>query len=181
MRFDNKGDKTNVPDKERQIEAFQLLFMLLPPANRSLLKLLLDLLYHTARNQHVNKMSAINLATMFAPHVIWPKNVTTTGLPFFLHCICNQITSDCNYYVFLLVILQVMASDLQGNIEKLNNGIAFLIRHSQKLFKVNFIASWFVADLFFSCTVLKFLLLFIMCSQFALKGSCMTSGVTIPT
>ncbi|XP_076599453.1 rho GTPase-activating protein 19-like [Chaetodon auriga] len=102
-RFDDKGDKTDVPDKERQIEAFQLLFMLLPPANRSLLKLLLDLLYHTARNQHVNKMSAINLATMFAPHIIWPKNV--------------------------------MASDLQGNIEKLNNGIAFLIRHSQKLFK----------------------------------------------
>ncbi|GAA6213803.1 rho GTPase-activating protein 19-like [Lates japonicus] len=102
-RFDDKGDKTNVPDKERQIEAFQLLFMLLPPVNRSLLKLLLDLLYHTARNQHINKMSAINLATMFAPHIIWPKNV--------------------------------MASDLQGNIEKLNNGIAFLIRHSQKLFK----------------------------------------------
>ncbi|XP_008280641.1 rho GTPase-activating protein 19 [Stegastes partitus] len=102
-RFDDKGDKTNVPDKERQIEAFQLLFMLLPPANRSLLKLLLDLLYHTARNQHVNKMSAINLATMFAPHIIWPKNVT--------------------------------ASDLQGNLEKLNNGVAFLIRHSQKLFK----------------------------------------------
>ncbi|MEQ2236308.1 hypothetical protein ILYODFUR_011358 [Ilyodon furcidens] len=101
--FDEKGNKTNVPDKERQIEAFQLLFMLLPPTNRSLLKLLLDLLYHTARSQHMNKMSAINLATMFAPHIIWPKNV--------------------------------MASDLQGNIEKLNNGVAFLIRHSQKLFK----------------------------------------------
>ncbi|XP_047458185.1 rho GTPase-activating protein 19-like [Mugil cephalus] len=101
--FDDKGNKTNVPDKERQIEAFQLLFMLLPPANRSLLKLLLDLLYHTARNQHVNKMSAINLAKMFAPHIIWPKNV--------------------------------LASDLQGNLEKLNNGVAFLIRHSQKLLK----------------------------------------------
>ncbi|XP_072293620.1 rho GTPase-activating protein 19-like [Eucyclogobius newberryi] len=102
-RFDELGNKSTVPDKERQIEAFQLLFMLLPPANRSLLKLLLDLLYHTARNQHVNKMSAINLATMFAPHVIWPKNVT--------------------------------ASDLQGNIEKLNKGVASLIRYSQKLFK----------------------------------------------
>uniref|UniRef100_A0A3B3D127 Rho GTPase-activating protein 19 n=1 Tax=Oryzias melastigma TaxID=30732 RepID=A0A3B3D127_ORYME len=101
--FDDKGDKTNVPDKERQIETFQLLFMLLPPANRSLLKLLLDLLHHTARNQHANKMSALNLATMFAPHIIWPKNMVT--------------------------------SDLQGDIEKLNNGVAFLIRHSQKLFK----------------------------------------------
>uniref|UniRef100_A0A7N8XDB2 Rho GTPase-activating protein 19 n=1 Tax=Mastacembelus armatus TaxID=205130 RepID=A0A7N8XDB2_9TELE len=101
--FDDNGEKTDVPDKERQIEAYQLLFMLLPPANRSLLKLLLDLLHNTARNQHINKMSAINLATMFAPHIIWPKNVN--------------------------------ASDLQGRIEKLNNGIAFLIRHSQKLFK----------------------------------------------
>ncbi|XP_056465490.1 rho GTPase-activating protein 19-like isoform X1 [Gadus chalcogrammus] len=101
--FDEQGNKTDVPDKERQIEAFQLLFMLLPPANRSLLKLLLDLLYHTARNQHANKMSAINLATMFAPHIIWPKNVT--------------------------------ANDLQSNIKNLNNGIAFLIKHSQKLFR----------------------------------------------
>ncbi|XP_029925726.1 rho GTPase-activating protein 19-like [Myripristis murdjan] len=102
-QLDDKGNKTDLPDKERQIEAFQLLFMLLPPANRSLLKLLLDLLYHTARNQHTNKMSALNLATMFAPHIIWPKNVT--------------------------------ANDLHGNIKKLNNGIAFLIKHSQKLFR----------------------------------------------
>lgn len=82
--FDEKGDKTETPDKDRQIEAFQLLFMLLPAANRSLLKLLLDLLHHTARNQHVNKMSAINLATMFAPHIIWPKNVRSTDAPLFL-------------------------------------------------------------------------------------------------
>lgn len=79
--FDEKGDKTDTPDKDRQIEAFQLLFMLLPAANRSLLKLLLDLLHHTARNQHVNKMSAINLATMFAPHIIWPKNVSAVDAP----------------------------------------------------------------------------------------------------
>lgn len=73
-----------------------------------------------------------------------------------------------------------MASDLQGNIEKLNNGIAFLIRHSQKLFKVNVLASWFEVELFFSRAVLPFLLLLIMCSQFALKESCMASGVAIP-
>lgn len=73
--FDERGNKTSVPNKERQIEALQLLFMLLPPANRSLLKLLLDLLYQTAKQQDKNKMSAFNLALMFAPHIIWPKNV----------------------------------------------------------------------------------------------------------
>ncbi|KAJ8013752.1 hypothetical protein DPEC_G00033050 [Dallia pectoralis] len=102
-QFDAKGNKTSLPDKDRQIEAFQLLFMLLPPANYSLLKLILDLLYHTARNQHNNKMSALNLATMVAPHIIWPKHVH--------------------------------ASDLQGDVRKLNNGVAFLIKHSQKLFR----------------------------------------------
>lgn len=81
--FDENGDKTNTLDKDRQIEAFQLLFMLLPAANRSLLNLLLDLLHRTARNQHMNKMSAINLATMFAPHIIWPKNVRSTDVAFF--------------------------------------------------------------------------------------------------
>ncbi|KAI4550927.1 hypothetical protein MJT46_018434 [Ovis ammon polii x Ovis aries] len=103
MQFDDKGNKTNVPDKERQIEALQLLFLILPPPNRNLLKLLLDLLYQTAKKQDKNKMSAHNLALMFAPHVLWPKNAT--------------------------------ANDLQENISKLNDGMAFMIKHSQKLFK----------------------------------------------
>ncbi|XP_016075458.1 PREDICTED: rho GTPase-activating protein 19 isoform X2 [Miniopterus natalensis] len=103
MQFDDKGNKTSIPDKERQIEALQLLFLILPPPNRNLLKLLLDLLYQTAKKQDKNKMSAYNLALMFAPHVLWPKNVT--------------------------------ANDLQENITKLNSGMAFMIKHSQKLFK----------------------------------------------
>ncbi|XP_057182322.1 rho GTPase-activating protein 19 isoform X2 [Triplophysa rosa] len=101
--FDDQGNKTSLPDKERQIEALQLLLMLLPTANRTLLKLLLDLLYHTAKQQDKNKMSAHNLALMFAPHVIWPKNMN--------------------------------ASDLQENLKKLNSGMAFLIKHSQKIFR----------------------------------------------
>ncbi|XP_016329954.1 rho GTPase-activating protein 19-like [Sinocyclocheilus anshuiensis] len=101
--FDDHGSKTSLPDKERQIEALQLLLMLLPTANRSLLKLLLDLLYHTAKQQHKNRMSAHNLALMFAPHVIWPNNMNAT--------------------------------DLQENLKKLNSGMAFLIKHSQKIFR----------------------------------------------
>ncbi|XP_069023477.1 rho GTPase-activating protein 19 [Embiotoca jacksoni] len=101
--FDEHGNKTAVPNKERQIEALQLLFLLLPQANRSLLKLLLDLLYHTAKQQDKNKMSAFNLALMFAPHVLWPRHMT--------------------------------AGDLKDNLKKLNNSMAFLIKHSQKLFR----------------------------------------------
>ncbi|KAM9857063.1 rho GTPase-activating protein 19 [Aulostomus maculatus] len=101
--FDQHGNKTDVPNKERQIEALQLLFLLLPQTNRSLLRLLLDLLYHTAKQQDQNKMSAFNLALMFAPHVLWPRHMT--------------------------------AADLKDNLKKLNNSMAFLIKHSQKLFR----------------------------------------------
>ncbi|XP_030058733.1 rho GTPase-activating protein 19 isoform X1 [Microcaecilia unicolor] len=103
MLFDDRGNKTDVPDKERRIEALQLLFLLLPASNRNLLKLLLDLLYQTAKKQDRNKMSAYNLALMFAPHILWPKNLT--------------------------------ANDIQENVTKLNNGMTFMIKHSQKLFK----------------------------------------------
>lgn len=78
--FDEKGNKTSTPDKERQIEALQLLFLILPAPNRSLLKLLLDLLYQTAKKQDKNKMSAHNLALMFAPHILWPRNVSRTSV-----------------------------------------------------------------------------------------------------
>lgn len=76
MQFDDKGNKTNIPDKQRQIEALQLLFLILPAPNRNLLKLLLDLLYQTAKKQDRNKMSAHNLALMFSPHILWPRNVS---------------------------------------------------------------------------------------------------------
>ncbi|XP_069756523.1 rho GTPase-activating protein 19 isoform X2 [Narcine bancroftii] len=102
MVFDSRVKKA-VPDKERQIEALQLLFLLLPSVSRNLLKLLLDLLYHTAKQQDKNKMSALNLALMFTPHILWPRNM--------------------------------VAADLQENITKLNHGVAFLIKHSQKLFR----------------------------------------------
>ncbi|XP_055503128.1 rho GTPase-activating protein 19 isoform X2 [Leucoraja erinacea] len=102
MVFDTKGKRT-VPDKERQIEALQLLFLLLPSVSRNLLKLLLDLLYHTAKQQDKNKMTASNLALMFAPQILWPKNM--------------------------------VVADLQENITKLNNGVSFMIKHSQKLFR----------------------------------------------
>ncbi|XP_068177924.1 rho GTPase-activating protein 19 isoform X2 [Antennarius striatus] len=101
--LDEHGNKTSIANKERQIEALQLLLLLLPPANRSLLRLLLDLLYLTAKQQDKNKMSASNLALMFAPHVLWPRQMT--------------------------------AADLKDNLKKLNGSMAFLIKHSQKLFR----------------------------------------------
>ena len=139
MLFDEQGNKTTVPNKERQVEALQLLLQLLPQANRSLLRLLLDLLHHTARHQDRNKMSAFNLALMFAPHVLWPRHVRLRSsqgagpgrvlLRDAPGCLFASEPLCC-------VLLQMNAVDLKDNLDKLNSSMAFLIKHSQKLFRV---------------------------------------------
>ncbi|XP_066278271.1 rho GTPase-activating protein 19-like isoform X5 [Branchiostoma lanceolatum] len=103
MLFD-KSVKTDKPNKERQIETYQLLFWLLPNVNRKLLQAVLSLLYKTAQAQkdHKNRMSAHNLGVMFAPHVLWPRSLTI--------------------------------ADLKDNVNKLNGAVAFIIKHSQRVF-----------------------------------------------
>uniref|UniRef100_H3CDA2 Rho GTPase activating protein 19 n=1 Tax=Tetraodon nigroviridis TaxID=99883 RepID=H3CDA2_TETNG len=77
--LDEHGNKTSAPNKERQMED------------------------HTARQQDKNKMSAFNLALMFAPHVLWPRHMN--------------------------------AVDLRDHLDKLNSSMAFLIKHSQRVFR----------------------------------------------
>lgn len=102
MTFDASGNLTKTPDKAKRIETLQLLLLLLPTVNRTLLRGVLNLLFQTAKNQKSNKMNAANLATMFCPHLLWPRNLKTM--------------------------------DFQNNIGKLNDHMAFMIRHSQKIF-----------------------------------------------
>ena len=65
----------DVEDIDKQLSALQLLLLLLPPANRHLLQQLLLLLNEIA-NIKENKMTAENLATVFAPSVIHYKHVS---------------------------------------------------------------------------------------------------------
>ncbi|GAB6025005.1 hypothetical protein CHUAL_010116 [Chamberlinius hualienensis] len=60
----------------RQIEAIQLLILLLPSRNRRMLKHLIELLQKVSSNQDGNKMDAVNLATIFAPHIICPRKMS---------------------------------------------------------------------------------------------------------
>ncbi|KAK7930109.1 hypothetical protein WMY93_006504 [Mugilogobius chulae] len=126
--LDEHGNKTSAPNKERQIESLQLLFLLLPPTNRALLKLLLDLLYHTAKLQDKNKMSTFNLALMFAPHVLWPKHrmgaLTRPNV--------WPKRSEAQPHRGCLIDERQRS---EGPSEELNNSMAFLIKHSQKLFR----------------------------------------------
>jgi len=61
--------------ESRLLRALQLLFLLLPPENRVLLKDILQLLHLTASHEGKNKMSADSLATLFTPHLLCPRKV----------------------------------------------------------------------------------------------------------
>lgn len=61
---------------KKRIKATQLLFLLLPPENKSLLKDLLMLLYHVTEASKDNCMDATNLATIFGPHILFPRKIS---------------------------------------------------------------------------------------------------------
>lgn len=62
-------------EHNRLQRALQLLLMLLPAENRSLLSDVLQLLHLAASHESTNKMSADNLATLFTPHLLCPRKV----------------------------------------------------------------------------------------------------------
>lgn len=68
--------------QSRQIKALRLLFLLLPSENYQLLQDLLILLNRVAAHKEQNLMSAINLGTMFAPHILCPRKMAPNDLQY---------------------------------------------------------------------------------------------------
>ncbi|CAL4140048.1 unnamed protein product, partial [Meganyctiphanes norvegica] len=85
----------------RQIKALRLLFLLLPPENFQLLQDLLFLLNSVNRHQKQNKMSSINLGTMFAPVILCPRKISSLKLHYlpmrFLTSLRLTVQNDHKY------------------------------------------------------------------------------------
>ena len=60
---------------QKRIQALRLLFLLLPPPNRLLLKKLIELLHLVSINP-LSKMNAYNLGIVFSPNIIYNKKVS---------------------------------------------------------------------------------------------------------
>lgn len=96
--------KLKVLRRANHIKALRYLAFLLPPLNLKLLKELMELLNDVADNHETNKMSVHNLGVIFAPHVVWPRYLTTEDL------------KD------------------QSLVRKINYGMEFMIRHFNQIF-----------------------------------------------
>ena len=77
----------NDESSAKMIEAFQLLFLLVPPPNRMLLQQLLELLNLTSKNPY-NKMTAHNLSVVFSPNIMGFKEVL------FIYLALNDTAQD---------------------------------------------------------------------------------------
>ncbi|XP_040156667.1 uncharacterized protein LOC120896543 [Anopheles arabiensis] len=67
-------------NEDRLLNALQLLLLLLPEENNILLRHIIELLHRTIQHEATNKMSAVNLATLFTPHLICPRKQSPEAL-----------------------------------------------------------------------------------------------------
>ncbi|XP_050068377.1 uncharacterized protein LOC126556875 [Anopheles maculipalpis] len=78
--FHSKESSQASRGEDRLLNALQLLLLLLPEENNILLRLIIELLHRTIQHEATNKMSAVNLATLFTPHLICPRKQSPEAL-----------------------------------------------------------------------------------------------------
>ncbi|EDW61045.1 uncharacterized protein RhoGAP54D [Drosophila virilis] len=90
-------EKTQATLERQQhlLNSVQLLLLLLPEEHRELLQHIMEMLHAVALHEGSNKMSAENLATLFTPHLICPRNLP----PEVLHYTAKRMSSIIAYMI----------------------------------------------------------------------------------
>lgn len=70
----------NANHQSKILQTIQLLFLLLPKTNKSLLQDIFELLHLVAMNESSNRMSPDNLAKLFTPHLLCPRKLSPENL-----------------------------------------------------------------------------------------------------
>uniref|UniRef100_A0AAG5CZ53 Rho-GAP domain-containing protein n=1 Tax=Anopheles atroparvus TaxID=41427 RepID=A0AAG5CZ53_ANOAO len=93
--FHSKDSQAVARGEDRQLNALQLLLLLLPEENNTLLRCIIELLHRTIQHEATNKMSAENLATLFTPHLICPRKLG----PEALHTVAQQMSGIVGFMI----------------------------------------------------------------------------------
>ncbi|XP_037084758.1 rho GTPase-activating protein 19-like, partial [Pollicipes pollicipes] len=102
----------------KQIKALQLLFLLVPAENYQLLKDLLHLLFKVSRRHKENKMTALNLGTMFAPHILCPRKMPATELQTASGSMAQAVALMIENTPLLFKIPQELEIDMRAYLEQ---------------------------------------------------------------
>ncbi|XP_013403148.1 rho GTPase-activating protein 19 isoform X4 [Lingula anatina] len=95
----------------KQIKTVQLLFLLLPVENATLLRKLLTMLHQVASVEE-NKMTAENLGAMFAPHLLCPKKMTGIGLQQAAQNLSNTVSFMIQHSPQLFMVPKDLVHDI---------------------------------------------------------------------
>ncbi|XP_017125356.1 rho GTPase-activating protein 21 [Drosophila elegans] len=90
------GHAASSAEREQHLlNSVQLLLLLLPEEHRELLQHIIEMLHAVAQHEKSNKMSAENLATLFTPHLICPRQLP----PEVLHYQAKKMASIVTYMI----------------------------------------------------------------------------------
>lgn len=79
--------------EQHLLNSMQLIMLLVPHDNREMLQHIVEMLHAVVKHEESNKMSAENLATLFAPHLICPRNMP----PEALHYVARKMSGILAY------------------------------------------------------------------------------------
>lgn len=87
--------QATVERQQHLLNSVQLLLLLLPEEHRELLQHIIEMLHSVSLHEQSNKMTAANLATIFTPHLICPRNLP----PEVLHYTAKRMSSIIAYMI----------------------------------------------------------------------------------
>ncbi|XP_055904227.1 rho GTPase-activating protein gacII [Eupeodes corollae] len=108
---------TAIVDKKKEqhiLNSMQLLLLLLPHENRTLLQDIIEMLHIVSNHANQNKMSSENLATLFAPHLICPRNLPPEALHYVAQTMCAIITYMITKGLVVFEIPAKLATDIRA-------------------------------------------------------------------
>lgn len=130
----------SLTEDEKKVQALQLLFLLIPEANYALLRDLLNFLHVVVANVEHNKMTSLNLATVFSTHIMCPRKLSPDCLQsnhqLFIKAVTFMIEQSPTLFTIPGQVLKDVEMFWQNNTEKQLIGQSKPGKHQDFYFKV---------------------------------------------
>ncbi|XP_015795600.1 rho GTPase-activating protein 19 [Tetranychus urticae] len=108
--------------KNKKLKKLQLLLLLLPANVRKFVHDLLTLLNKTAAQSELNKMDSRNLSTLFAPHLLFPKEASASEIQQHLIILTDELKFMIDNVNVIFEPPRELVIDAKRESQKLENG-----------------------------------------------------------
>lgn len=118
---ESKGDEAHV-DKNKQMKKLRLILLLLPVNVRNFAKDLLTCLHKATAHSNTNKMDSRNCATIFAPHLLFPKNLKAIEIQQHLMKLTDELQFMIDHVDEIFEPPNELMIDVNGELQKIAKG-----------------------------------------------------------